>query len=221
MPHRAQPYPAAHETDEPGDHKERFRTAIRQVRARRSTRRLDEAGAGLAHVVREIPQVTAAGTVAAYVSRKDEPPTGPLLEALVADGVRVLLPVLGERLARQWAVYDPSVKLVVRAPGRPPEPPGPALGAEAVTEADVILVPALAIDTTGRRIGQGGGWYDRALTLARPDALSVAIVFETELYDATRRPLPDETHDQRVRAVATPQRWRLTAPDELTGSDEA
>ncbi len=210
VPH-AQPYPLAHETDEPGDHKDRFRVAIRDARRGRSARRLDHAGAGLAHVVRLICQVRDATTVAAYASRPGEPPTGELLTTLCDDGVRVLLPVLGERLARQWAVYEPDHELVVRAPGRPPEPPGPALGAETVAEADIVLVPALAIDTHGRRIGQGAGWYDRVLPLLRPDQMSVGIVFEPELYDAEVRPLPEERHDARVGAVATPQRWQHTA----------
>ncbi|MCL2423688.1 MAG: 5-formyltetrahydrofolate cyclo-ligase, partial [Micrococcales bacterium] len=117
--------------------------------------------------------------------------------------------------ARQWAVYEPGSELLVRAPGRPPEPAGPPLPAEAITEADMILVPALAIDTTGRRIGQGAGWYDRVLGLMRPGAMSVGIVFEPELYDAAVRPLPQEPHDLRVQAVATPQRWqRAEEPEE-------
>lgn len=79
----------------------------------------------------------------------------------------------------------------------------------------MILVPALAIDTTGRRIGQGAGWYDRVLGLMRPGAMSVGIVFEPELYDAAVRPLPQEPHDLRVQAVATPQRWqRAEEPEE-------
>jgi len=206
----AQPYPLAHEADEPGDHKDRFRVAVRDARRHRSAQRLAHAGTGLAHVVRLICEVREAKTVAAYASRPGEPPTGELLTTLCHAGVRVLLPVLGERLARQWAVYQPDDELVIRAPGRPPEPPGPGLPVETITEADLVLVPALAIDTTGARIGQGAGWYDRVLPLLRPDAMSVGIVFEPELYDATVHPLPQEPHDTRVRAVATPQRWQLT-----------
>ena len=206
----AQPYPLAHETDEPGDHKDRFRAAARDARRHRSARRLTQAGTGLAHVVQLICQALDAKTVAAYASRPGEPPTDEVLTTLCDSGRRVLLPVLGERLARQWAVYEPDTELQVRAPGRPPEPLGPSLDAEAITEADVVLVPALAIDTAGRRIGQGAGWYDRVLPLLRSDAMSVGVVFEPELYDAQTRPLPEEPHDARVRAVATPQRWQLT-----------
>ena len=67
-----------------------------------------------------------------------------------------------------------------------------------------MIAPALAVDTTGARLGQGGGWYDRALEHLRPGAPVVALVFPEELYDAQTRPLPRERHDRLVDAVATP-----------------
>jgi 5-formyltetrahydrofolate cyclo-ligase len=52
----------------------------------------------------------------------------------------------------------------------------------------------------GIRLGRGGGFYDRALTHVRPDAVLVAVVFDDELVDE----LPAEPHDQRVTVVVTP-----------------
>ncbi|WP_447587527.1 5-formyltetrahydrofolate cyclo-ligase [Cellulomonas persica] len=92
-------------------------------------------------------------------------------------------------------------------PRAAPEPGGPTLPAEALADADVIVAPALAVDTAGGRLGQGGGWYDRALEHARPDALVVGVVFPEEVRDATVDPLPHEPHDRRVDAYATPQGW--------------
>ncbi|WP_448631407.1 5-formyltetrahydrofolate cyclo-ligase [Cellulomonas soli] len=69
-------------------------------------------------------------------------------------------------------------------------------------------MPALAVDTAGTRLGQGGGWYDRALAHARPGVRTVALVYPEELYEAGVRPLPREPHDRRVDAVATPDGWR-------------
>lgn len=207
-----QPYPHPRQGEEVDELKDRFRSAIRAERTHRSARRLDDAAEGIAHVVRTIPAVANARTVAAYAARPGEPPTGPLLAALARDGVRVLLPALGEGLARCWAAYTGPDELVVRAPGRPPEPPGPALGPDAITTVDVVLVPALAVDTAGARIGQGGGWYDRALPLVRADTLTVAVVFTDEVYDAQTQPLPTEPHDRSVQAFATPQYWRPTGP---------
>lgn len=192
---------------DPEEVKEQLRTAIRTARAQRSPRLRDEAAIALADVVARIPQVLDASCVSVYASRLGEPGTGVLLELLASRGVRILLPVLGAGLQRDWAVYEGPEDLRERAPGRPPEPGGPALGPAALAEADVIVTPALAVDTAGSRLGQGGGWYDRALEHARADALVVALVFPEEVYDAQTRPLPHEPHDRRVDAYATPAGW--------------
>ncbi|MDQ2624497.1 MAG: 5-formyltetrahydrofolate cyclo-ligase, partial [Actinomycetota bacterium] len=72
----------------------------------------------------------------------------------------------------------------------------------------VVLAPALAVDTAGNRLGNGGGWYDRALEHARPDVPVIALVHAEEIYDGDEYPLPVEAHDRRVDAVATPEGWR-------------
>ncbi|MFC8733488.1 5-formyltetrahydrofolate cyclo-ligase [Luteimicrobium sp. NPDC057192] len=203
----AQPYPSSTGL-EPEDAKDELRRAIRTAREVRSERLRREAADALADVVESIPEVKDARCVATYAARATEPGTLALMDRLAARDVRVLLPVLGTGLQRNWAEYAGSDDLRVRAPGRPPEPGTPELPAEAVVDADVILVPALAVDTSGMRLGQGGGWYDRVLQHARPDARVVAVVFPEEVYDAGERPLPSEPHDQRVQAVATPAGWR-------------
>jgi len=208
----AQPYPRVSEGDEVEDVKERLRMAIREARKARSVRLREAAARALADVVLTIPAVAEAGCVSVYASRVTEPGTGPLLEALAARGVRVLMPVLGSGLQRDWAEYAGPDDLRERAPGRPPEPGGATLGAAALADADVVIAPALAVDTTGARLGQGGGWYDRALEHIRPGVPVVALVFPEELYDADTRPLPRERHDRVVDAVATPLEWhRITA----------
>jgi len=203
----AQPYP--HVSDESGieDFKESLRGQIREARQQRSPRRRAEAGQGLAHVIETIPDVANAHCVSLYASRPGEPDTSWLLERLSARGVRVLMPILGAGLQRDWAEYAGADDLRQRAPGRPPEPGTPTLGAEALAEADVVIAPALAIDTHGTRLGQGGGWYDRALEHLRPGVRVIGVVFPEELYDAEVRPLPRESHDRPVDAVATPQEW--------------
>ena len=203
----AQPYPRVSEGEEVEDVKDRLRTAIRAARKIRSVRLRDAAARELADVVLTIPAVAEASCVSVYASRATEPGTGPLLEVLAARGVRVLMPVLGSGLQREWAEYAGPDDLRERAPGRPPEPGGPTLGAAALADADVVIAPALAVDTTGARLGQGGGWYDRALEHIRPGVPVIALVFPEELYDAATRPLPREPHDHLVDAVATPREW--------------
>ena len=204
----AQPYPHAHEGQEVTETKDELRGLLRAARAARSTRRRAEAAAALVEVLLTLPALEGARTVAAYSARPTEPDTLPLLEALDARGITVLLPVLGAGLAREWARYAGADDLLQRAPGRPPEPSGPSLGAEGLAQADLILAPALAVDTAGSRLGQGGGWYDRALAHARPGTPVVALVFAEELYDAAVHPLPREPHDRTVDMVATPEHWQ-------------
>ncbi|GAA4626025.1 5-formyltetrahydrofolate cyclo-ligase [Cellulomonas oligotrophica] len=183
----------------------------REVRARRghvSPRCRDELAQRLAAVVLTIPQVAAAGCASVYASRPTEPGTGPLLDALAGRGVRLLLPVLGSGLQRDWAEYTGPDDLRERAPGRPPEPGGDALGAAALAQADVVLVPALSVDRAGVRLGQGGGWYDRVLEHARPDAPLVALLYADEVLDGL---LPRSAHDRPVTHVATPEGWHAVA----------
>jgi 5-formyltetrahydrofolate cyclo-ligase len=203
-----QPYPVLPGM-ETGDAKEELRRAIRAQRGHRSARQRAQAAESLADIIESIPDVRDAGCVAAYAARSAEPGMLPLLDRLMDRGVRVLLPVLGAGLARDWADYTGSHDLLERAPGRPPEPGGATLGTDAIKLADVVLAPAIAVDTRGVRLGQGGGWYDRALTHLRPGAKVIAVVFPEEVYDAADHPLPLEEHDIRVDAVATTTDWRL------------
>jgi 5-formyltetrahydrofolate cyclo-ligase len=78
------------------------------------------------------------------------------------------------------------------------EPTGPRLGPDAVRTCDVVVVPALAVDRDGHRLGRGGGSYDRALPGAQ--GLVVALLHDGELLDA----VPTDPHDVAVHAVATP-----------------
>jgi 5-formyltetrahydrofolate cyclo-ligase len=135
---------------------------------------------------------------AAYVPEEDEPGHGRIPAAFTQLGARVLLPVVprsGRELA--WAVDTGRL-----APGRYGllEPMGPRLGSTAIGTADVVVLPALGVDRAGVRLGRGGGYYDRALVHARPDAVLVAVVFDDEYVDE----LPAEPHDRRVTAVVTP-----------------
>jgi len=204
----AQPHPTVPAGATEVDVKQALRSAIRSTRSIRSPRVQAEVAERLAKVTIMIPDVAQASCVALYASRAGEPGTLPLIEQLVAKGKRVLLPVLGPSLERGWAEFTDAEDLRERAPGRPPEPSGPDLGAEALAEADVVLAPALAVDTSGNRLGNGGGWYDRALGHARPGAPVIALVHAEEIYDGEEHPLPVEPHDRPVDAVATPEGWR-------------
>lgn len=140
-----------------------------------------------------------AASIAAYVSIGTEPETRSLLFALWKRGTYVLLPRLLPDGELDWASYEGPDSL---APGpygllEPTEPPR---GTAAITAADVVIVPALAVDRTGMRLGRGGGSYDRALARVGPGILTVSLVYDSELVDE----VPAGPHDQRVRAAVTP-----------------
>ncbi|QYX79443.1 5-formyltetrahydrofolate cyclo-ligase [Streptomyces akebiae] len=153
-----------------------------------------------------LPELAHARTVAAYVSVGSEPGTLALLDALRARGVRVLLPVLLPDNDLDWGVYEGEASLArVRHGGRMEllEPAGERLGPNAVTTADVVLLPGLAVDARGMRLGRGGGSYDRVLARldrAGADPALVVLLYDTEVVDR----VPEEEHDRPVHAVVTP-----------------
>ncbi|MDX3455811.1 5-formyltetrahydrofolate cyclo-ligase [Streptomyces sp. ME02-8801-2C] len=167
---------------------------------------VQEAATALAARALDLPELAHARTVAAYVSVGTEPGTRTLLDTLHARGVRVLLPVLLPDNDLDWGTYDGEGSLVeVRHGGRMAllEPAGDRLGADAVTSADAVLLPGLAVDDRGLRMGRGGGSYDRVLArLERAGADPALVVL---LYDSEVVPrVPAEPHDRPVHAVVTP-----------------
>ena len=189
--------------------KHTMRARILAARAARSEQDRERAGAALFRVVAGNAVVARARCIAAYASRGSEPPTRCLLETLSARGVRILLPIVGgeRRLAQGWAEFAGAADLVEPSPGRPLEPSGPDLGPAEIATADVVLLPALAVDTAGTRLGYGAGWYDRALAYVRPEAPLIALVYEDEVFDAGQSPLPRGPLDRAVKGAATPQGW--------------
>jgi 5-formyltetrahydrofolate cyclo-ligase len=148
-------------------------------------------------------------TTAAYVPVGPEPGGPGLPEALAgaltalrlppsAQPARLLLPVLRPDRDLDWAVHGGPGTLAP-APRGLREPVGPRTGPDAVRTADLLIVPALAVDRTGLRMGRGGGSYDRALARATR-AFVVALLHDGELLDA----VPAEPHDLPVHAVITP-----------------
>lgn len=144
----------------------------------------------------------APAAVAAYVPVGREPGGAQLPEVLSAAlpaGSRLLLPVLRADLDVDWAVYGGPDSLRPGPRGLR-EPAGPRLGLTAVAAADLVLVPALAVDRQGLRLGRGGGSYDRVLARVDRNA-TVALLHDGELVDQ----LPAEPHDRPVGAAVTPR----------------
>ena len=166
---------------------------------RRGLTEADRAGAGrqLRDAVLEMPEMQMAGTVAAYVSVGTEPDTRGLIFALWKRGSYVLLPVLQADGDLDWASYEGPDSLG-SGPRGLLEPTEPCRGVTAITSADLVIVPAVAVDQAGRRLGRGGGSYDRALARVGPRIQTVALLYQGELVGQ----VPAGPRDQPVRAAA-------------------
>ncbi|MCX5013468.1 5-formyltetrahydrofolate cyclo-ligase [Streptomyces sp. NBC_00555] len=194
------------ENPHPASTKARLRRELLAARRALSPDACRTAAGALAVRALELPELAGADTVAAYVSVGTEPGTHALLDALRAAGKRVLLPLLLPDNDLDWAVYEGPQGLAETAhPGkmRLLEPTGPALGPDEVTTAGAVLLPGLAVDARGMRLGRGGGSYDRVLErLERAGAHPALVVL---LYDdEVVARVPEEPHDHPVQAVATP-----------------
>jgi 5-formyltetrahydrofolate cyclo-ligase len=150
--------------------------------------------------------------VCAYVPIGAEPGTLAMVDRLRELCARVLLPVTrtgddGQPLPLLWGEYV-SGALVSGRFGLL-EPAEPLLDADAVGLASVVLVPALAVDRRGVRLGRGGGYYDRSLPLCRPDARLIAVVRDEEIVEE----LPSEEHDVRMTHALAPRQGLVALGD--------
>lgn len=157
------------------------------------------------HTLRLLDSGPAPAWVACYCSIAPEPDTGALLAALLDRGIRVLAPVLTDGAGRglrqpDWAeLIDPD-RLRPGWHGIP-EPDGPRLGAQGLHRADLVIGSALAATLDGRRLGTGGGWYDRALGYRREGVPLWVLLNHVEVLPE----LPIEPHDLPVQAIITEQ----------------
>ena len=160
----------------------------------------NEGGRLIRDHVLEMAEVATAGTVAAYYSVGTEPDTHGLIFALWKRGSYVVLPVLLPGGDLDWASYEGPDSL---APGPRGllQPVEPVRGVGTVARADVVLVPALAVDVFGHRLGRGGGSYDRALARVGAQVPVIALLYDSELLPS----VPVAAHDQLVSAVARPR----------------
>jgi 5-formyltetrahydrofolate cyclo-ligase len=177
-----------------------LRARLRGARAAMTPAERSAAGRALRDAVLSLPEAEMAGTVAAYFSVGAEPDTRGLVYALWKRGSYVLLPLLRGDGDLDWASYEGPDSVRPRPDGlhRLAEPAEPPRGLDAIARAALVIVPALAVDKRGMRLGNGGGCYDRALARVSPAVPTVALVYEAELVDE----VPSAPHDRPVGLVA-------------------
>jgi 5-formyltetrahydrofolate cyclo-ligase len=180
-----------------------LKRAKRAVRARilaardgMSASERDRAGARIVDHMVSLPEVGRASTVMAFWSFGSEPDTAPLLAALDSRGIRVALPrIVGGDI--QAYAYAPGDAVTVTSFGASEPSTGEALDPSTI---DIVLTPAVAFDRSGRRVGYGGGFYDRFFPRTRPDTLRVGIGFDVQLVD---QDLPSGHFDLGLDAIVT------------------
>lgn len=201
--------------------KDALRSLVRERRRARPAADRDAAADALAARALDIPEIVALlknlddprgrGCVAAYASFGTEPGTAPLRATLTAAGVGVLLPVIRDDGGLDWA-WDRDDLAAGRVSPGIPEPTGAIAGSGGAglvaNGCVVLLVPALALDPEGCRIGKAGGFYDRLLnelaSVAPADRpLTVGVVHDDDVVDR----VPVQPHDRTVDAVLTPSRY--------------
>ncbi len=147
-----------------------------------------------------------AGTLAIYAPMGAEVDPSAIAAEALTRGKRLAYPVLDDARPLRFAACTPGVLVAgaLRCLVPPPqaEPVAPA-------EIDLVLVPGIAFDSAGRRLGRGRGHYDATLASLRPDALRVGLAFELQLVPE----VPQETHDAPLDVVVSEARvlWRRAA----------
>jgi len=184
-----------------------LRRTIRAARAGLTGEQRTEAGRLLRDAVLSLPEAQMAGTVAAYYSIGTEPSTRGLVYALWKRGTYVLLPLLRSDDDLDWASYEGPESMTSAGSGLLE----PAQAARhSIASADLLIVPALAADRRGNRLGRGRGCYDRALAQVGPLIPTIALLYDGELLDR----VPAGPLDQPVKMAAQPSAGltRLTPP---------
>ncbi len=181
------------------------KAALREQLLAARRRVADDVRAAEARMLREQLEVvvSSGSTVCAYVPVGTEPGSIEMVDMLLRRSGRVLLPVArttadNTALPLRWGEYRPGTLTCGRWGLL--EPPEPWLPASALAEAGLVLVPALAVDRSGVRLGRGQGFYDRSLRGRNPQARLIAVVRDTELVDE----LPAEPHDILMTHALTP-----------------
>jgi len=147
------------------------------------------------NVILRAPEIESASTIASYISYEFEPSTVEINEAFLRSGKTLILPrINGDQL--DWVKWDGDPANLV-SKKKISEPIGEALSD--LSQIQVVIVPALRIDQSGFRLGQGGGYYDRALVHLQ--AWKIGLVYAGELSSEV---LPHEPHDLPLDAAATP-----------------
>jgi 5-formyltetrahydrofolate cyclo-ligase len=174
------------------------RSALLTARRTRTIDQLADASRRIVVHLSDLVRTTQPAVIATYEPFGTEPGVHlgrslPEVLAATATAPRVLVPVLMSDNDLDWRDWNE---------------PGGRLGVDAIAEAELIIVPAVAVDRRGVRLGRGGGSYDRALARVPAGTPVIALLYDGELVHT----LPAQPHDRRVTAVVTPLAGMIPLP---------
>jgi 5-formyltetrahydrofolate cyclo-ligase len=145
----------------------------------------------------EIPEILSSTIIASYFSYGNEPNTNEINRELLSRGKKILLPrIHGTDL--EWCLWDGGISTVENRNGIF-EPIGESF--MKLDQIDCVIVPALAVDSSGTRLGKGKGFYDRALVSI--NCFTVALIYSDEF---SEKLLPRDSHDVKINAAQTPEK---------------
>jgi 5-formyltetrahydrofolate cyclo-ligase len=159
----------------------------------------------MAFVLLELPELQGAATVLAYAALPNELDPMPAIWRLRKRGVRIAYPRIEAPGVLGMHYVDHEMELV-------PGPFGLAQPGEHAPRArheiiDAVIIPGVAFDEQGTRLGYGGGYYDRLLPMMRPGCVRIGIAFDEQVLAH----IPAEEHDECVDVLVTPA--RIIRPD--------
>jgi 5-formyltetrahydrofolate cyclo-ligase len=179
------------------EQKNELRRTMRAARNSLDRETRVQASVAIGQRLASLPQLQKCARVAVYLATPSEANIDALTSTLIDRGAIVVAPALSEHptFARLLDVENgvTTSEKGLRVPATSVES-----SCMAASELDVILVPALAFDRSGARLGQGGGWYDRVLA-ETSHVVAIGVCFDCQLVDA----VPVESHDQRVSLIVT------------------
>ncbi|MBC8523456.1 5-formyltetrahydrofolate cyclo-ligase [PVC group bacterium] len=180
--------------------KEQRRAAIDRVRAM-TTDSKKRASAAIAKNLSTIASIESASTIMAYLPLQQEVDLRPLIELWISADKTVCIPIVNWDDCSMKAGRITSItkdELVETRYGLlEPKQMNPVQ----VDSIDIVVVPGIAFDKSGSRLGRGGGFYDRFLLNARPP-ISIGVAFEEQIINRVDL----EPHDQLLTLIATPSR---------------
>lgn len=162
-----------------------------------------EKSARIIQTLLKLDEYRYASTIMTYLDFRNEVQTGELVKRAMADGKRVAVPLTDpasgmltpsslsfypdELEPGAWGILEPKPRCV-----RPLDP----------SELDLIVVPGVAFDRRGNRLGYGGGFYDRFLLRTGPETFYVSPAYEMQLCDS----VPRSSQDVRMHCLITEER---------------